>query len=80
MRLSLVETPRKICTVPRSLRIHLRAISGTALLARDPQTLFDGGGLPVGTADGIVSLEWENGALWMAGQGGAAVVEAIVPE
>lgn len=79
MRINLVSSPRKIATLRRPAWLHLRAISGTALLAPDQQTLTDGGGLPVSVGDGIVSLNWENGDVFMAGQGGASEVEIVIP-
>jgi hypothetical protein len=82
MRLSLVDSPRNICHIPKTLNVIMRVISGDVIVGRDRQTLADGGGLPVGTSDGIVTLAWDAGALFMAASpaGASAVVEVVVPE
>ena len=81
MRISLVDSPRHIASIPKFQRIILRVISGGVVLGRDRQTLDDGGGLPVSSTDNIVQLEWDAGAVFMAASpsGSQAVVEVIVP-
>ena len=81
MKVSIVDSPRKIAKVPRFMHVHMRVASGTVLLARDNQTLIDGGGLSVSAADGILSLPWDTGDLWMAAypQGTTAQIEMVLP-
>lgn len=79
MRISVTDTPRNVARIPERRNLHLRVISGNALLSRDGQTLLTGGGLPIGTADGIVTLEWDAGELWISGSGGTSVLEVILP-
>lgn len=80
MRLILVDSPRQVARVPRFTHLILRVITGAVLLARDRQTLSDGGGLPVAVADGIQDLAWDAGDLWMAAASGTTSdVEVIVP-
>lgn len=81
MRIGLVDSPRLIADPPRFLHVILRVISGDVLVGRDRQTLSDGGGLPVAASDGIVTLFWDAGALYMASTpaGTQASIEVIVP-
>lgn len=79
MRISVNDTPRNVARIPRKLNLHMRVISGTALISRDGQTLLTGGGLPIAVADGIQSLEWDAGDLWISGSGGTAEIEVILP-
>lgn len=82
MRITLVDSPRSICHIPKFQNLILRVISGGVIVGRDRQTLADGGGLPVATTDNIVTLPWDAGALYMAATpaGTTAEVEVIVPE
>jgi len=79
MRISLDTGPRNIARIRKTHEhITIRVISGDCIIGRDRQGLSDGGGMPVYTSDGIVSIAWEVGELWMAGAP-TAVVEVIVP-
>ncbi len=73
-------SPRKVATLPRCANVHFRVLTGDALVAQTSQELIDGGGLPIAITDGIVSLEWQQGELWLSAGGSAdCVLEVIVP-
>ena len=80
MRVSLPDSPRRLCRFLRPAYIHARVESGTVRLSPDMETLISGEGLTVSTADGLVSVRWETEQLWAAAApGGTAVMEVILP-
>lgn len=79
MKIELASGPRRIAFIPSGRRVHLRVTGGTIRLAEDPQTLTDGAGIPVSSADGLVSLVWDSGPLWMAPDGGPATIQLVLP-
>ena len=81
MRITLVDSARHIANVPRFTHVIVRVIAGTVLIGRDRQTLEDGGGLPVAVSDGIQSLDWDTGPLYMAATpaGTQASIEVVLP-
>jgi len=81
MRITLIDSPSPIATIPRFQHVILRVISGSILIGRDRQSVESGGGLPVAAADNIVTLAWDAGPLWMAADPGTqATAEVIVPQ
>jgi len=81
MRLTLIDTPRKIAQIPKFSHLILRVTAGALRLGRDEQDLVSGGGLPVAVADNIVNLDWDIGAIWMVSDpaGSTSTVEVLVP-
>lgn len=81
MRLTLVDSPRHIATLPKFQHVVLRVISGAAVIGRDRQSLENGDGLPIAVSDGIQNLAWDTGALFMAASplGSQCEIEVIVP-
>jgi len=81
MRITLIDSASPIATIPRFQHVILRVISGTILIGRDRQSVENGGGLPASVADGIVTLAWDAGPLFMAAASGTqATAEVIVPQ
>lgn len=79
MRFNLVESPRLLSTSFTPGWIHLRVISGNALISTTRQNLDGGGGLPIAVADGLVSLKWPSRELWVQCPiGGAGEVEVVL--
>lgn len=78
MRISLTSGATKITTVPRGGSIHMRVISGAALIGREQQDLIGTGGLPVSVGDGIVSLQWDAPQIWLRGDS-TAEMELLLP-
>lgn len=81
MRLTVSDSPRHVATLSTREWIHLRVLSGDVLLARENQTLLAGNGLPVAVSDGLVSLNWQAGNLWIQSPAGSgnAVLEVVLP-
>lgn len=81
MRLTVSDSPRHVAKLSTREWIHLRVISGNVLLARENQSLVAGDGLPVGVSDGLVSLNWQAGDLWIQSPSGSgsAVLEVVLP-
>jgi hypothetical protein len=68
MRITAISSPRKVATIPKLYTLHMRVITGSVLLARDQHTLMTGGGLPISAGDGLVSLVWDSGDVWVQGE------------
>lgn len=80
MRLTVVDTPRRIGQTPGGGRwVTFHVLSGTLYLSDDEQSLHDGGGLPLETHDGLHQLFWY-GPLWvMAASGTTADIVFVIP-
>jgi len=78
MRITAISSPRHVATIARQLTLHLRVTSGAVLIAREQQDLLAGGGLPIAAADGIQSLDWDTGQLWVQGDP-AGTFEVVLP-
>jgi hypothetical protein len=79
MRIAAIASPRKVATIPKLYTLHMRVIgAGGVLLAREEQTLISGGGLPVSSTDGLVSLVWDAGEVWVQGDP-TGTMEIVLP-
>jgi hypothetical protein len=79
MTLTLNPDARQLATFEQPTWIHLRVSAGTVQLGESQQDVAGGDGLTVTAADGIVSLNWNRGQLWAAGDATPAVVRIIIP-
>lgn len=76
MRLTLTGDPLRLVKWPdeRLRWILLRVISGNIRVGLTDEQLRTGGGLPVASADGLLSLPWETAEVWVAGVGELVIV------
>ena len=78
MRVQLTTSPQRLTELRGPAWLTCRAISGSVRLAGAEQELLAGQGLPIETADRIVSFRVPPGAVWLQSSGGAAELEVFV--
>lgn len=80
MRVKVSDSPRLLGQTPGNGRwITFHVLSGVVQLADEQQQLFNGGGLPLETHDGLSQLYWY-GPVWIsAAAGTVAEIEIVIP-
>lgn len=79
MRLTVVQTPRRLARLPRNAPVLLRVISGSVRISDSESDLYGGGGIPVSPADGLQNWIMPEGDVWTVADAANTVLEAILP-
>lgn len=79
MRLTVVQTPRRLARLPRNAPVLLRVISGSVRVSDSENDLYGGGGIPVSVSDGLQNWILPEGEFWAVADDANSVLEAILP-